>query len=447
MASSNPDGSEGGFDPLTQPAFILASDGQTPINFTLADIDMVYQVATSSAANYGSQVGASFVMLAVVLVMTPRRRFRRLPAIISILALTINMIRMLLLSLFYSSSWLHFYTVVSGDVQFVSQTDYNLSVAATILSIPITILILLALIVQAWSMLQLWPSLQKWTATALSVVLVVVTIGFNFAITIIQAQAILYGNTQDASMRWIRSTYLGLITASICWFCFLFNIRLVIHMWSNRSFLPSLKGLTAMDVLVITNGILMLVPVLFAALEYGDWNNFLESASLTQTSVIVVLPLGTLMAQRLANPGWFGSGRASSGGRSGQSASASSNTGTGASSKRQLLAATDSGRTTTSTAASRSYSYNNHANNGAGAAAEPGGLTSHITSEKPSLSPKQSHHADHVEMELSRIDDEDLELGIAGGGAQRGGVRVERVIERTEERVPEPARGAGHRDS
>ncbi|KAK0733114.1 GPCR fungal pheromone mating factor [Lasiosphaeria miniovina] len=263
MVSSNPGGSEGGFDPLTQPAFILASDGQTPINFTLADIDMVYQVATSSAANYGSQVGASFVMLAVVLVMTPRSRFRRLPVIVSILALTTNMIRMLLLALFYSSSWLHFYTVVSGDVQFVSQTDYNLSVAATILSIPITILILLALIVQAWSMLQLWPSLQKWTATALSVVLVVVTIGFNFAITIIQAQAILYGKTQDASMRWIRSTYLGLITASICWFCFLFNIRLVIHMWTNRSFLPSLKGLTAMDVLVITNGILMLVPGTF----------------------------------------------------------------------------------------------------------------------------------------------------------------------------------------
>ncbi|KAK4098415.1 hypothetical protein N658DRAFT_488474 [Parathielavia hyrcaniae] len=61
----------------------------------------------------------------------------------------------------------------------------------------------------------------------------------------------------------VKQGYLGCITASICWFCFLFNIRLVMHMWTNRSILPSLKGLKAMDVLVITNGMLMFVPAWF----------------------------------------------------------------------------------------------------------------------------------------------------------------------------------------
>ncbi len=47
--------------------------------------------------------------------------------------------------------------------------------------------------------------------------------------------------------------------------------------------------------------------VVFAALEFVNWDSF-ESASLTQTSVIIVLPLGTLVAQRLASPTWFASG-------------------------------------------------------------------------------------------------------------------------------------------
>ena len=53
-----------------------------------------------------------------------------------------------------------------------------------------------------------------------------------------------------------------------------------------------------------------LIAVIFAGLEWAQFTNF-ESASLTQTSVIVALPLGTLVAQRLAAPTWFGSNQPS----------------------------------------------------------------------------------------------------------------------------------------
>lgn len=58
-----------------------------------------------------------------------------------------------------------------------------------------------------------------------------------------------------------------------------------------------------MDVLIITNSILMLIPVLFAGLEFLDPATGFESGSLTQTSVVIVLPLGTLVAQRIATRG------------------------------------------------------------------------------------------------------------------------------------------------
>ncbi|KAK4119225.1 hypothetical protein N657DRAFT_693829 [Parathielavia appendiculata] len=99
----------------------------------------------------------------------------------------------------------------------------------------------------------------------------------------------------------VKKTYLGCFTASIRWFCFLFNVRLVVHMWTNRSILPSLEGLEAMDVLVITNYILIFVPVIFSVLNFYDWEPLGAGLAHT-TSVVIVLPLGTLVAQRLANP-------------------------------------------------------------------------------------------------------------------------------------------------
>ncbi|AEO64698.1 uncharacterized protein THITE_2030206, partial [Thermothielavioides terrestris NRRL 8126] len=323
--------SPGPFDPTTQTFFVLAADGKTRIPVNAAAVTKIITVGSSLAILYGTQIGACIVMLAVVLAMTPRTRFRRLPTIISIAALVVNMLRMVFLAWFTTSTWVNFYTLVSGDPSPVSRSDYNASAAGTVLSIPATILILAALMVQAWSMLSLWPALYKLPAALLSLALVLATIAFNFAVTVLQTRGILDPSFEPRLVHlvWVRQAYLGLITASICWFCFLFNVRLVMHMWTNRSILPSLRGLKAMDVLVITNGILMFVPgtppsplLVFSALEFQQWDNF-ESASLTQTSVIIVLPLGTLVAQRLANPAWFGTGAASSSGPGGSGCSGS----------------------------------------------------------------------------------------------------------------------------
>lgn len=217
--------------------------------------------------------------------MTPRVRFRRALPVISILGLTLNMIRIVLLPIFYPSAWLSFYALFTMDYSFVPRVDYGISVAATALSIPVTMLIIAAFVVQAWSIIQLWQPVYRWGAAIFLLALVFFTIGFNFAGSIIQAKAILNVASPAADV-WVRKTYLSLITISICWLYFLFNARLVMHMWSNRSILPSLKGLKAMDVLVITNGILMFVPgmffffVSFAFQLGGIWsaNNRLQSS-------------------------------------------------------------------------------------------------------------------------------------------------------------------------
>ncbi|KAH6613638.1 fungal pheromone mating factor STE2 GPCR-domain-containing protein [Chaetomium sp. MPI-SDFR-AT-0129] len=306
--TTNPPGLGSGantsFDPQTQTLTLFLHDGITPTTLSASLVTRTYLQATSLSILYGTQIGACLAMLAVVLGMTPQARFRRAPTLLGIAALVLNAARMLLLALFFTTTWLDLYVIISQDTSVVPWDDVILSVAGTALSVPVTVVVLSGLGVQAWSMLRLWPVWWKVPAVMGSFALVLLTVAFNLFTTVLQIRTIVYTEIREISL-WARQAYLVLATTSICWFCFLFNVRLVMHMWTNRSVLPSLNGLEAMDVLIMTNGILMFVPVIFSALEFFNWQR-VELASVTQTSVVIILPLGTLIAQRLANPVWFG---------------------------------------------------------------------------------------------------------------------------------------------
>ena len=248
------------FDPYTQTINMTLRDG-TQLPLSIPVINEVNQSAISTSVNYAVQAGACIVMLAVVLTMTPKKRFGRLPTILSILALTLNIIRMLLLIVYFTSQWFDFYTFYSLDRQRITQMHLTNSVAATVLSIPITLVLETALMVQAWSMLRLWPNVYKLVATAASGIIVTAVVVCCFANAIEQSQFILMDPPpMTAVTPWQKLSFLITFTVSIIWFCFLFIARLVIHMWQTRSLLPSISGLKPVDVLVITNGLLMLLP-------------------------------------------------------------------------------------------------------------------------------------------------------------------------------------------
>lgn len=311
------------FDVLNQTFILIGQDGVTEYPVYLPVLDHMYTDRFAAQANYGSQIGASIMMLVVYLLMTPRAKFRRVPTIINILALLFNILRCVLLAVFPQSQWFEFYTLWTGDISLVPASDYRLSVTGTVSTIPVTILIEAALIVQAWAMIQLWPAKFKWPAIVVSALISTAAVAFKIFDSILQALFIVEESARQ--ILWVRKTDIAFSAASIFWFCFLFNIRLAVHMWKNRSILPSVKGMSAMEVLVMTNGILMCVPgkhhstprlsmiariadknnaAFFCGLEFGPWTRY-EFGSLTYTSVVLVLPLGTLVAQRIANPSAF----------------------------------------------------------------------------------------------------------------------------------------------
>ncbi|POR38857.1 Uncharacterized protein TPAR_00951 [Tolypocladium paradoxum] len=287
------------FDPLTQNVTFLGPDGKTPIGVPIPAIDAFTDGAVSVTLNYGIQMGACLVMLLAVLALTtPAAKLRRPSAVLHVLALAVALVRNGLLVAYYLSPVAHFYQLRAGDFSSVPRRHLYASVAGDVMSLVLVVVVEAALMNQAWTMVVLWPDPAKYGLAAASLLVTLLTAGFRLAYTVVQNEAVLALTPPLASM-WVVQAAVITNALSIFWFCALFNLKLVMHLVKNRGILPSAKTLTSMEVLVMTNGILMIVPVVFAGLEWGNFQNF-ESASLTLTSVALILPLGTMAAQQIS---------------------------------------------------------------------------------------------------------------------------------------------------
>lgn len=303
-----------GFNPYTQTVSFLSKDGVTPIQVPIPKLDEFSFYSVSVSLSYGTQLGAVLIMLFVTLLMTPTSKLRRPSGILHILVLVLCVIRMALLAAYFPSDFNEFYNVWAGDYSAVATHHFYVSIAANTISLLLVVAIELALMNQAWTMVTLWPSAAKYTLSVLSVCITLLTIGWKLAVTTLQNKSTLeLVTTQD--VLWVSHGAIITNAISICWFCALFNIKLVLHLITNRSVLPAGRSLAPMEVLVMTNGLLMFIPglppsilsskllltktVTFSSLEFAQFANF-ESASMTLTSVALILPMGTLAAQRVS---------------------------------------------------------------------------------------------------------------------------------------------------
>lgn len=224
------------------------------------------------------------------------------------------------------------YAVWAGDYSAVP-ASYLGAVAAGHAVALLLVVVEAALVHQAWTMVTLWPRPTRRALAAVSVAVGLAAVGFRLALAVLSARAVL-DITPPMAFFWLMQASLAANAASIFWFCALFNFKLLLHLVCHRGVLPSPGALSSIEVLVMTNGVLMIVPgtyeraaspplikplppplraqsqpsirltsrrpVVFAGLEWGRFQNF-EAASLTPTSVAVILPLGTLAAQRVAS--------------------------------------------------------------------------------------------------------------------------------------------------
>lgn len=247
------------FDPFTQNVTFLGPDGKTKLHVPMPAIDALNDESVSISINYGCQLGACVIMLLTVLVMTPWSKLGRPSNILHILGLVVCIIRMGILCAYFTSPFNDFYAYWAVDYSRVAARYYQASIVGTVFSLLLVIIVELALMNQAWTMVVLWPKRYKWPLAILSLLITLLTVGWRIAFTVIQCESVV---SVKPPSNYYWGIYWMMVTniMSICWFCAIFNVKLIIHLVTNRGILPSSGTLTPMEVLVMTNGLLMVVP-------------------------------------------------------------------------------------------------------------------------------------------------------------------------------------------
>ena len=248
-----------GFDRHAQPVRFFGADGKTNVSVPIPEIDKFNAESLSMCLNFGIQIGVCVAMLLVLLVMTPSSKFKRASTILHVVALVVCITRTGLLTAFYLSPFNEFYNYFASDYSSVSAHHYHVSVVANVFNLLLVIAVEAALMNQAWAMVHLWPSISKYAVVSMSLIVTLQTVGWRTAYVVFLNKFALAADS-PISVVWIAEA--GYITnaVSICWYCAVFNAKLVLHIATRRGVLPSLQTLTPMEVLVVTNGLLMVVP-------------------------------------------------------------------------------------------------------------------------------------------------------------------------------------------
>ena len=268
-----------------------------PLIIPIPLIDALAAASTSTTINYAVQIGFCSLMLLVTLLTS---NLHKPTAALHMLTLVLCIIRTSLLLCYFLSPFVGFYATWAGDYSSIPPSAVNASIASiasNVFSLLVVASINVSLFHQAWTMIRLWSATLKLAMASISATVALLSVGWHFAFSIVQSQATAAFESA-ARFHWLMQATLVLNVVSVCWFCALFNAKLVGHILANRGILSKSTTFSPMEVLVMTNGILMVVPVIFAGLEWGRFTNF-EAASVSQSSVAIVLPLGSLVAQQM----------------------------------------------------------------------------------------------------------------------------------------------------
>ncbi|PHH59843.1 hypothetical protein CDD81_2450 [Ophiocordyceps australis] len=372
-----------GFDPVQQNITFLGPDGITPIAVPMAKLDAYTDESARSCFVYGVETGACLITLVAILSLTtPVSKLSRTAGVLQIAALILAMAHCGMLFSQYVSSVGHIYPMFGHDQQAAMGNKTAFIARSVVFNCIWAVLVLVveaALVNQAWTMVALWHGAVRvvLVMVSLAVGLVAVALSLAFCVVQIRDNINVVPVLDDA---WAPYGALVGNCLSIFWFCALFNVKLVLHLIAHRGILPSAQTLSAIDILVMTNGALMLIPVIFASLEWSGAANF-DAASATHVSVAIILPLGTLAAQRLT---WrFNS--ASANGTMGFTPNLDS------SSRRSAAALTTSPTASKARSASKATTF---------------GSTS-TAATLVDREPARSKTLDHFDLELQRIDSAD----------------------------------------
>jgi len=172
------------FNPWAQNFAVLAPDGSSfPLNMEAFNDNRLY--TGRLAIGYGTQVGASFLLLLVLLLLTRAEKRKSSIFVVNALCLTSNTIRCVLLSCYVTSTWLNPYSQLLNDFSNVTAGDTTTMVAASVFTLIVTILVMLSLSLQVWVVCITTVPVQRFVIMGATTLMALIATGYKFAFAVL----------------------------------------------------------------------------------------------------------------------------------------------------------------------------------------------------------------------------------------------------------------------
>ncbi|PBP19093.1 mating-type alpha-pheromone receptor PreB [Diplocarpon rosae] len=281
------------FDYKGQSVTFLLRDGVTRIVVPISDIDDLYLYLARIAINYGSQLGACFVMFVVTAILSKETKRRTPVYILNLLSLALGFLRALLLALYTTSSWVEFYDYFAFDFADISSSAYATSIAGAVIPLLMTVTVNTSLFLQAHTVCKVMERKYLLVISCFSGLIFMLAVGFRFAQTITNSVAIMSAGNYFYQA-WITTGCLATETISIWYYSIIFTGKLLwtVHARKNLGF----QKWSYIQILAAMGGCTMIIPSGFAILEYASPDGFPVAGTLALTMVALLLPLSSLWA-------------------------------------------------------------------------------------------------------------------------------------------------------
>lgn len=245
----------------TQDISMRLANGST-IEVSMVQINKNQLYISNLCILYASQLGACFVMLVVLVVLTEAKRRKSPTFILNVVSLIFGFVRALLLLLFFTGPLVDFYNLnlpfdIEPEKSIIRTVDTMTQVGAVVLPLLMTISVLSSLAFQTYiTAKDLFPNKSRYVVITLSVMIVLTASVFRAVQMGYNAKAVKDYAFFDP--KWLRMSTLISNTGAIWWFSIIFNYKLVKHTLVRRRM--GWKSLGPMRVISICASCTMIIP-------------------------------------------------------------------------------------------------------------------------------------------------------------------------------------------
>lgn len=212
------------FNPLTMNVTMHNANG-VPFNIRMDELDVFFQYGIRICINYSTQLGASIILLVVLILLTRAGKRRSAVFILNTLALFFNVIRLICQIVYFTSPFTETWRVFARDYSGIPASAYAASILGVILLFFVLVCVESSLVLQVQVVCSTLPSIYRRLLLGASVVVALVPLGLRLGY-VVEASNYIAHATGTVPIQWLESATNIAITISICFFCVVFVAKL-----------------------------------------------------------------------------------------------------------------------------------------------------------------------------------------------------------------------------